>query len=120
MIELSKSNFREIVGTDRIVLIECWAEGCGVCRRFDPLFEKAAAAHPEHVFCRMNVLTEENLGEFFGIEHTPALMIYRDGLLLLKKPGEFSLETLEDMIRQVESLDMARVRDDMQQEPGQE
>jgi len=46
----------------------------------------------------MNVLTDEKLGEFFEIEHTPSIMLYRDGLLLLKKPGNFSEEELQDIV----------------------
>lgn len=112
--ELSRENFREVVGTERIVLIECWAPGCGVCARFDPVFRSVAGRHTEHVFARMNVATDEDLGEYFGVEHTPTLMLYRDGLLLLKKPGTFSEEDLEDIIRQAESLDMERVRADLE------
>ena len=114
MIELSRENFREVVGTERIVLVECWAPGCGVCRQVHPVFERVASTHPDHVFARMNVLTDENLGEFFEIRHTLTLMLYRDGLLLLKQPGAFSEERLEDVIRQAESLDMERVRADME------
>ena len=120
MIELDRSNFRENVGKDAIVLVECWAPGCGVCAQFDPVFEKAAATHQGHTFARMNVATEEKLGEFFEIEYTPALMVYRDGLLLLKKPGNFSQEALTDIIRQTESLDMNRVRADIGEDAGSE
>ena len=98
MVELDKKNFRENVGVEQIVLIECWAPGCGVCARFDPIFEQVSERHPDHVFARMNVLTDDNLGEFFGIEHTPTLMLYRDGLLLLKQPGMFTEERLDDLI----------------------
>lgn len=114
--ELSTKNFREFAGAKRIVLIECWAPGCGVCARFDPVFRSVAERHTDHVFARMNVATDENLGEYFGVEHTPTLMLYRDGLLLLKKPGTFSEEDLEDIIRQTESLDMERVRADLEPE----
>jgi len=113
MIELTKDNFRDVVGTERIVLVECWAPGCGVCAQFDPVFREVAEQHPEHVFARMNVLTDDNLGEFFEIEFTPALMLYRDGLLLLKQPGSFTAERLTDFVRQAESLDMDLVRADL-------
>ena len=113
MIQLERANFRETVDVRGIVLVECWAPGCGVCARFDPVFEEVAERHPQHVFARMNVMTAERLGEFFEIDHTPCLMLYRDGLLLLKKPGNFSGEQVEDFIRQAESLDMDRVREDL-------
>ena len=114
MIELSRDNFKEVVDQEAVVLIECWAPGCGVCAQFDTIFEKVAPQYEEHSFARMNVLTDEKLGEFFEIENTPCLMLYRDGLLLLKKPGNFSEEALKDIIKQAESLDMAMVRADIE------
>ncbi len=114
MIELNRSNFRELVDRRAIVLVECWAPGCGVCAQFDPVFAKVASQHEEHSFARMNVVTDEKLGEFFEIEHTPCLMLYRDGLLLLKKPGNYSEEELNEIIRQAESLDMEIVRADLE------
>ena len=116
MIELNRGNFREHVGQDAIVVIECWAPGCGACVQFDPVFEKVAGEHQEHVFARMNVATDEKLGEFFQIDYTPSLMVYRSGLLLIKKPGNYSEEALTDIVRQTESLDMNRVRADIEEE----
>jgi thiol-disulfide isomerase/thioredoxin len=114
MVELKESNFREFVGTEGIVLIECWAPGCGACTQFDPVFEQASEKHQGHAFARMNLVTDEKLGEFFEIEHTPCLMLYRDGLLLLKKPGNFSEEELDRIVEQAESLDMDVVRADLE------
>jgi thiol-disulfide isomerase/thioredoxin len=114
MVELTKSNFREFVGTEGIVLVECWAPGCGACAQFDPVFEQAAEQHEGHSFLRMNLATDEKLGEFFEIEHTPCLMLYRDGLLLLKKPGNFSKKELDHIVAQAESLDMDAVRADLE------
>lgn len=114
MIELSRANFRDVVDRRAIVLIECWAPGCGVCSLFDPVFASVAGKNSRHTFARMNVLTDEKLGEFFEIEHTPSIMLYRDGLLLLKKPGNFSEGDLQEIINQAESLDMEMVRADLE------
>jgi thiol-disulfide isomerase/thioredoxin len=116
MTELSRSNFREFVANEAIVFIECWAPGCGACAQFDPVFEKVARGHPQHSFARMNIATHERLGEFFEITHTPCLMVYRDGLLLLKKPGNFTEEALINIIGQAELLDMTRIRADMEEQ----
>ncbi|MDJ0763887.1 MAG: protein disulfide isomerase family protein [Myxococcota bacterium] len=114
MLELDRSNFKQTVKRDAIVLIECWAPGCGACLALDPIFAKVAETYRSHTFARMNVATEEKLGEFFEIDHTPSLMLYRDGLLLLKKPGNFSEDALCEIVRQAESLDMAVVRADIE------
>jgi thioredoxin-like negative regulator of GroEL len=114
VVELDRSNFKRFVDQRAIVLIECWAPGCGVCVQFDPVFASVAEKNKDHFFVRMNVLTDEKLGEFFEIEHTPSIMLYRDGLLLLKKPGNFSEDALQDIVNQAESLDMEMVRADLE------
>jgi thioredoxin 1 len=113
LLELKKDNFREHVGVDGIVLIECWTPSCAACKQFDPVFAAAADRYPDHTFARMNVDTDDALGEFFEVSHTPTLMLYRGGLLLLKKPGVFSAEALNEIVRQAESLDMERVQADL-------
>jgi thioredoxin-like negative regulator of GroEL len=120
MIELERANFKKVVGRQSIVLVECWAPGCGVCAQFDPIFAKVATQHPDHTFARMNIVTDEKLGEFFEIEHTPCLMVYRDGLMLLKKPGLFTEDVLNEVVRQVESLDMDMVRADIESSTKQD
>ena len=114
MIELTKDNFKGVVDREAIVLVSCWAPGCGVCEQFDPVFARVAQKNSGHTFARMNLLTDEKLGEFFEIDHTPCVLLYRDGLLLLKKPGNFSEDALQDMVDQAESLDMEMVRADLE------
>jgi thioredoxin 1 len=114
MLELNKLNFKHLVDKEGIIIIECWAPGCGICVKFDPVFSRIADKNSNHTFARMNVDTEEKLGEFFEISHTPSIMLYRDGLLLLRKPGNFSEKELQKIIDQAESLDMAAVRADLE------
>jgi thioredoxin 1 len=109
-VELTAGNFRPVVGVPGIVLVACWAPECRVCIPFDMAYRRAAERHPDLTFARMNVATDERLGDYFEIEYTPTLMLYRDGLLLMKKPGNFTEAQLEDFIRQAASLDMTEVR----------
>jgi len=114
LIDLDEKNFRSVVGVKGIVMVLCWAPTCGVCHAFEPVYRQIGEAHPGHTFARMNVQAEEELGKFFEIDHTPTLMLYRDGLLLFKKPGTFPESELRSMVSQAESLDMDLVRADLE------
>lgn len=116
LVDVDAGSFRAVVGVEGIVLVLCWGPSCGVCRGFDPVYRKLAASHPGHTFARMDIQTHADLGEFFEIEHTPTLMLYRGGLLLFKKAGVFTEAELDGIIAQAESLDMARVRADLDPE----
>jgi thioredoxin 1 len=52
---------------------------------------------------------ERDLASSFGIMSIPTLMIFRDQVLVHSRPGALPAESLEDLIEQVKSLDVAEV-----------
>ena len=108
--ELTEAGFNRAVTAPGIVLVDCWAAWCKACRDFQPVFEDAAHRHPAHRFAKLNTQTEESLVASLGIEHIPALLLFRDGLMLLKQPGYFDADGLDGIIAQAESLNMNEVR----------
>jgi thioredoxin 1 len=109
-IELTADNFSETTEHDGVVLVDWWAEWCGPCKRFAPIFEAAATAHPDVTFGKVDTEAEIELSARFGIQSFPTLMIMRDGVLLFSQAGALPAEALEDLIAQAKALDMDEVR----------
>jgi thioredoxin 1 len=109
-VEVTGENFKQLVERDGIVLLDWWAAWCGPCRAFAPTFEKAAAAHPEIVFGKIDTEAQQELAGSFQIRSIPTLMIMRDQVLLFSQPGALPAAALEDLITQVKALDMVKVR----------
>jgi thioredoxin 1 len=113
ILEISEANIDALLAREGILVIDAWAAWCGPCRQFAPVFDQAAANHPEHTFGKLDTEADEKLVEDLGIRHIPTLLIYRDGILLYRKAGSPKSEVLEDLIDQVEKLDMDAVRADL-------
>jgi len=110
---LNMENFESTVTGDGITLVDFWAEWCGPCRQFGPIFAQAAEENPDAVFAKVDTEAEQELAGSLGIMSIPTLMIFRDGIQLFSQPGALPKSALDDLLRQVRELDMDEVRNEL-------
>ena len=109
-VELTHSSFGTQIEKAGITLVDFWAEWCGPCRMFAPIFEAASEKYPEITFGKVDTEAEQLLANEAGISSIPTLMVFRDGLLLYNKPGALPAEALDEIITAVSALNMDDVR----------
>ena len=107
---LTAATFGPTVEGDGIVLVDFWADWCGPCQRFAPVFEKASAANQDIVFGKVDTEAEQQLAGAAGIRSIPTLMAFRDGILVFSQPGALPPQALNQVIDAVRELDMEQVR----------
>ena len=115
-INLTTENFTETIETNETIIIDFWAEWCGPCRQFGPIFEKVAENNPDIKFAKVNTEEQKELAGQFGIQSIPTLAIIKEGVLILNQAGMLPEESLNDVIRQAKELDMAKVHEDIKNE----
>ena len=108
--ELTLENFETTVAQDGITFVDFWAEGCGPCKMFGPIFEKAADDNPEIRVGKVDTEAQQQLSGMAGISSIPTLMIFRDGILLFNQAGALPGPALTELIGKVKELDMDEVR----------
>jgi thioredoxin 1 len=117
-VELTKDNFEEVAGGSDMVLVDFWAEWCGPCRWFAPVFEQAAERHGDVVFGKVDTEAQPELAATFGIMSIPTLMIIRDKVVLYAQPGALPEPALEDLIAKARAVDMDEVRRRVAERPA--
>ncbi|HET6918606.1 MAG TPA: thioredoxin, partial [Jiangellaceae bacterium] len=96
--------------SDGTAFIDFWAEWCGPCKRFAPIFEQASERYPEITFAKVDTEDQRELAARYGVTSIPTLVIYRDGIPVFSQPGALPAAVLDDLVSQVRALNMAEVR----------
>ena len=107
---VTMDSFRETIADNDIVLLDFWAEWCGPCRSFAPVFEKASDEHSDVVFGKIDTEDQRELAGGFGITSIPTLAAFLEGIMVFSQPGALPAPALEQVITAVKGLDMDDVR----------
>jgi thioredoxin 1 len=107
---ITETEFMPLIESDGVVLVDFWAQWCGPCKSFAPIYEQVSENHPDAVFAKVDTEAEQALSGGLGIRSIPTLMIFRDGIQVFSQPGAIPAAALEDLVGQVKALDMDQVR----------
>ena len=86
-VKVTKENFREVVSSDKPVLLDFYADWCGPCRMVGPIVEEIANEHPEYVVGKINVDEEGALAQEFGVMSIPTLVVMKNGQVVSQSAG---------------------------------
>jgi thioredoxin 1 len=78
---VTDANFQsDVIGSDKPVLVDFWAEWCGPCRMVTPILEDIASQHSDALtFVKLNVDENPRTAAALAITSLPTLALFQNG-----------------------------------------
>lgn len=115
-VDIKESDFEKTITENDIVLVDFWAEWCGPCKMFGPVYERVSENHDDVVFAKVDTEAEQGLAVAANITSIPTLMAFRENILVFAQPGAINENQLEELVGKVKELDMDEVRKSIEAE----
>ena len=72
----------DVITSDKVVVVDFWAEWCGPCKMVAPILEEIANEHPGIVIAKMNVDENPKVPASLGITSIPTMHVYQGGQIV--------------------------------------
>jgi thioredoxin 1 len=107
-------NFRsEVLGAERLVLVDFWASWCGPCKMMNPIIEELARAYDGKITIgKLNVDENPQTALAYVVRSIPTLLIFKNGDVIEKLIGAMpksQLETRLNTLLQMQTLALDQV-----------
>jgi len=119
-VELTKENFEEVITSNDIVVVDYWADWCGPCKSFGPVFEKVSEDFADAVFAKVDTQNEQEIASWFNIRSIPTLMIFREKVIVFSQAGALPEGALREVVSKAENLDMVEVHKQVAQQQAEQ
>lgn len=95
----NNKNFKDILASSRLVLVDFWASWCGPCRMLSPIVDDIAKEFEGKIeVAKCNIDDAEEVAAKYGIRSIPTLLFFKDGEVADKTVGFVNKAEIEKRI----------------------
>lgn len=99
-IKITKENFeKEVIRSDKPVLLDFWAVWCGPCRMVSPLVDEIALENANIKVGKINVDEQPELASTFRVMSIPTLVVMKDGKEVKRSIGALPKNNILDLVK---------------------
>lgn len=98
-LEITDSNFNDVISKNKTVLVDFWAEWCGPCRMIGPIIEELANEYEgKAIIGKLDVDSNQESSIKYGVRSIPTILTFKDGEIVDRQVGAVPKETLTNVI----------------------
>ncbi len=100
VIEVTNDSFdSQVMQSDKIVLIDFYANWCGPCKMLSPIVEEVANENPNIKVVKINVDNEDELAIKYNVVYIPTLIVIKNENEINRSVGLISKEKVLELIK---------------------
>ena len=108
-LELTEQTFAETIENNELVILDFWAEWCGPCRAYGPIYEKISEEFPDVVFGKIDTEAQPELGRLFNVRSIPTTIAFKQEIGVFMQPGALPEAALRDLVKMLKELDLSLI-----------
>ena len=98
-LEITDSNFNDVISKNKTVLVDFWAEWCGPCRMIGPVIEELANEYEgKAIIGKLDVDSNQESSVKYEVRSIPTILTFKDGKIVDRQVGAVPKETLTNVI----------------------
>lgn len=108
VITITSDNFDKVTTKRDITVMDFWAEWCGPCKSFSPIFEEVASKNPDVTFAKIDIDAEPELASAFAVRSIPQIVVMKQDVVIYSESGLMPASSLQSLVDQARKIDVAQ------------